>query len=83
MSNIMFLNSVEAKINIAENLPLLTALLHSGSAIGNAVSLQNILMVKSVINVSEINYSKILKLNAIVVVIYLICVVIAAIILNF
>lgn len=76
MSNIMFGNTIQTKINIVANLPLLTALLHTGSAIGNALSLQNILMVKSVINVPEINYSKILKLNLIIVIVYLITVII-------
>lgn len=76
MSNIMFGNTVQAKINIAENLPLLTALLHTGSAIGNCVSLQNILMVKSVVNEPELNYAKILKLNAVIVSIYLFIVIV-------
>lgn len=67
----MFGNTIQTKINIMANLPLLT-LLHSGSAIGNAFSLQDILMVKSVINLPEINYSKILKLNLIVVIVYLV-----------
>jgi len=78
MSNIMFGNTLHTQINIAENIALLTALLHTGSAIGNAISLQNILMVKSVINEPGLNYFKILKLNAIIVIVYLIAVVLVS-----
>lgn len=75
MSNIIFGNIVQTKIIIKENLPLLIALLHTGSAIGNSISLQNILMVKSVVNAPQINYSKILKLNLIIVAIYFLLVI--------
>lgn len=82
MSNLAFGNAIQTNAISLDNLPLLTALLHTGSAIGNAVSLQNILMVKSVVNVPEINYSKVLKLNAIVVGAYLLIVVIHSLILH-
>ena len=82
MSNLALGNAIQTNAISLDNLPLLTALLHTGSAIGNAVSLQNILMVKSVVNAPEINYSKVLKLNAIVVGAYLLIVVIHSLILH-
>jgi len=47
MSNLLFAGSLTG-LTLTQQ-PLFTALLHTGSAIGNAISLQNITMVKSVI----------------------------------
>jgi len=60
MSNLLFVGSLSG-LTLSQQ-PLLTAMLHTGSAVGNAISLQNIIMVKSVIpeNISE---SRILKFN--------------------
>ncbi len=73
MSNLIFGGAFSVN-----NSSMLAALLHTGSAIGNAISLQNILMVMSVINKSNINYSEILKLNLKVVFFYLLVVTIIA-----
>lgn len=81
MSNIIFGNAIQSAAIISTNLPLLIALFHTGSAIGNAISLQNILMVQSVVNEQLVNYSKILKLNLIIVGIYLLIVIIYSLIL--
>lgn len=81
MSNIIFGKAIQSAAIISTNLPLLIALFHTGSAIGNAISLQNILMVQSVVNEQLVNYSKILKLNLIIVGIYLLIVIIYSLIL--
>jgi len=75
MSNLLFVGSLST-IVLAQQ-PLFTALLHTGSAIGNAISLQNIIMVKSVIpeNISE---SRILKFSLPVVLLYAVLVVTSA-----
>lgn len=81
MSNLLFAESLNA-INSTQ-LGLLTALLHTGSAIGNAISLQNIILVKTVIpdNISE---RKILKFNLPVVGLYILLVLLSVlIIVNF
>jgi len=49
MSNLLLTNGVQASTKVGPHLPLLLALLHTGSAIGNAISFQNIVMVKSVV----------------------------------
>jgi len=74
MSNLLFVGSLST-VALAQQ-PLFAALLHIGSAIGNAISLQNIAMVKSVIpdNISE---NTILKYNIPVVVFYLLLVVLS------
>jgi L-lactate permease len=64
MSNIIVGNAIQIS---GTNFPLFLALVHSGSAVGNAVSLQNILMVKSVTLQPEIGYSQIFKFNLLVV----------------
>jgi L-lactate permease len=75
MSNLIFGSSFQSLPFPSAYLPLLVALLHTGSAIGNAISLQNILMVKSVVNEPSISYSTLLKLNVLLVGAYLLLVV--------
>jgi len=77
MSNLLFAGSLSG-LTLTQQ-PLLTAMLHTGSAVGNAISLQNIIMVKSVVpeNISE---SRILKFNLLVVVLYVVLVVLSALI---
>jgi len=77
MSNLLFAGSLSTVASAQQ--PLFTALLHTGGAIGNAISLQNIVMVKSIIpdNISE---SRVLKFNLPVVVLYAVLVVISALI---
>jgi lactate permease len=70
MSNILLGSAVSANELKGNNLPILLALLHTGSAIGNAISMQNILMVKSVVNQPFIGYAQIVKFNLLVVGIY-------------
>jgi lactate permease len=67
MSNLLLSNGVRTS---TPNLPLLLALLHTGSAIGNAISLQNIVMVKSIINY-PIRMEKVLQYNIVVIGFYL------------
>jgi len=78
MSNLLFAGSLST-VAMAQQ-PLFISLLHTGSAIGNAISLQNILIVKSVIpdNISE---NTILKYNISAVVYYLLLVVLSVFIL--
>lgn len=66
MSNLLLSGGVRSATISESYLPLLFALLHTGSALGNAISFQNIVMVKSVINqpISEI---EILRYNLFVV----------------
>ncbi|MFN4080712.1 MAG: L-lactate permease [Saprospiraceae bacterium] len=65
MSNIIFGGAVQALSS--ERLALLVALLHTGAAVGNAISLQNILMVKSVVSGHGTDYAQILKRNILIV----------------
>jgi L-lactate permease len=67
MSNLLLNNGVRTSTT---NLPILLALLHTGSAIGNAISLQNIVMVKSIIN-HPIRMEKVLQCNLVVIGVYL------------
>jgi L-lactate permease len=67
MSNLMLINGVRTSNT---NLPLLLALLNTGSAIGNAISFQNIVMVKSIINY-PVRIEKVLQYNLVVIVFYL------------
>ncbi len=67
MSNLLLSNGVRSTTT---NLPLLLALLNTGSAIGNAISLQNIVMIKSIIN-CPIKTEKVLKYNLLLIVFYL------------
>jgi len=77
MSNLLFVGSLST-VALAQQ-PLFMSLLYTGGAIGNAISLQNIIMVKSVIpeNISE---SKILKFNLPIVGIYVVLVFVSALI---
>lgn len=70
MSNILLGSAIRVNEINGNNLPILLALLHTGSAIGNAISLQNILMVKSVVNQPLIGYAQIFKFNFLIVGIY-------------
>jgi lactate permease len=67
MSNLLLSNGVRTSTT---NLPLLLALLNTGSAFGNAISLQNIVMVKSIINY-PIRMEKVLQYNLVVIGFYL------------
>jgi L-lactate permease len=77
MSNLLFAGSLST-VALAQQ-PLFISLLHTGSAVGNAISLQNIVMVKSVIpeNISE---SRIFKFNLPIVGIYVVLVFVSAMI---
>jgi L-lactate permease len=77
MSNLLFAGSLST-VALGQQ-PLFVSLLHTGSAVGNAISLQNIIMVKSIIpeNISE---SRILKFNLPIVGIYVALVVVSALI---
>jgi len=77
MSNLLFAGSLSTVALVQQ--PLFTALLHTGGAIGNAISLQNIVMVKSIIpdNISE---SRVLKFNLPVVVLYAVLVILSVLI---
>ena len=76
MSNLLFAD------NVGEHFifPLSLALLNTGSACGNAISLQNIVMVKSTI-VANVSEASILKHNFVFVVAYMIVAALGAIIL--
>lgn len=78
MSNLLFGDAIQADANAGTHLPLLLALLHTGSAVGNAISLQNIIMVTSVIHQPSIGYAKILRYNVMAVLLYLLLVVAVA-----
>lgn len=78
MSNLLFGNAISGDGSAGVLLPLLLALLHTGSAIGNAISLQNIIMVKSVVDQPQIGYGKILKYNMLVVGLYLVLAILLA-----
>jgi lactate permease len=78
MSNLLFGSAIKADISAGNNLPLFLALLHTGSSIGNAITLQNIIMVKSVVDQPTIGFSKILKYNFLVVAIYSITIIVVA-----
>ncbi len=77
MSNLLFVGSLSG-LTLSQQ-PLLTAMLHTGGAIGNAISLQNIIMVKSIIP-EIISESRVLKFNLPVVVLYAVLVVLSALI---
>jgi len=77
MSNLLFVGSLSG-LTLSQQ-PLLTAMLHTGSAVGNAISLQNIIMVKSIVpeNISE---SRILKFNLLIVGFYVVLVLLSSLI---
>jgi lactate permease len=70
MSNLLLVSAVKASVTETVYVPLAFALLHIGSAIGNAISFQNIIMVKAVID-APITESEIIKRNVFVVLFYL------------
>lgn len=72
MSNILFGSAINTNEIAGSTLPLLLALLHTGSAIGNAISLQNIIMVTSVVHQPSVGYEKIFKFTLLVVAAYII-----------
>lgn len=71
MSNLLFGEGVKASVAIASQLPLYLALLNAGSCIGNAISFQNIIMVKSVIN-DPVSETSVLRFTLLAVGIYLV-----------
>lgn len=82
MSNLLLGNAIQADVTLGRNLPLLLALLATGSAIGNAISLQNIIMVKSVVNQPLIGYAKLMKYNLLVVGFYVVLVIVLALLIR-
>ena len=74
MSNLLLSNGVGTS---KTNLPLLLALLNTGSSIGNAISLQNIIMVKTVIN-NDVTVARVIKYTFYAVFFYLLVVIISA-----
>jgi lactate permease len=82
MSNLLLGNAINADETVGKNLPLILALLHTGSAIGNAISLQNIIMVKSVVNQPLIGYAKLMKHNLLLVGVYVVLVIIVALLIR-
>ncbi len=77
MSNLLFAESLSA-MPLAQK-TLFTALLHSGSAFGNAISLQNIVMVKSVTS-EKIPETKFIKYNLSVIIFYTILITLSALV---
>ena len=73
MSNLLFAEDVRN----AFLFPISLAMLNTGSAIGNALSLQNIVMVKSIV-VSNVTEAEMLKHNIKFVVVYILLVVLVA-----
>jgi lactate permease len=73
MSNLLLNQSIHSSYSTENYLYLSMALLHCGSCIGNAISFQNILMVKSVIR-HPISIAKVLRYNLPVVIICLLLV---------
>lgn len=78
MSNMLVGNAIKINEIDGNNVPLLLALVHTGSAIGNAISLQNILMVKSVINQPLIGYPQLFNYNFFIIGIYSIVIILPA-----
>jgi len=70
-SNLILGNSLQTFPSMTLSTPLLLALPHTGSAVGNAISLQNIIMVKSVVQ-QPVREEKILSYNFITVSLYII-----------
>lgn len=70
MSNLLLVSAVESSVNEAIYIPLSFALLHMGSSMGNAISFQNIIMVKSVVD-APITEGEIIKRNVFVVLFYM------------
>lgn len=79
MSNLLLSSSVRTSIVSSNYLPILFALLHTGAAVGNAISFQNIVMVKSVVN-QPISYGRVLMYNLFVVATYVLIVIFTSLI---
>lgn len=81
MSNLLLFNGLrEADFKVEDFRVLLTVLLHTGSAIGNAIAFQNIVMVKSVSD-SDISVARIFRNNLVVVAVYLAIVILTGLVL--
>jgi L-lactate permease len=74
MSNLLFASGLRELLSGNTLAPLAMAALHSGSAVGNAISLQNILMVKTVIP-GSLQEAHIMRTNLPAVLAYWLCVV--------
>jgi lactate permease len=84
MSNLLMGGAIQSDPLSGQSLPLLLALVHTGSAMGNAISLQNIIMVKSVVSQTGTGIPEILRHNAIAVALYLMLVLaVTAVLVNF
>lgn len=79
MSNLLLSGGIKSSVSSGIYLPLLLALLHTGGAVGNAISFQNILMVKAVINCSATE-AQVIRYNIIVVGFYLLMVIFSVLI---
>lgn len=77
MGNLLFAGGLKHLLAGQSWMMLALAVLHSGSAVGNAISLQNILMVKSIVP-DEIEEARIMQINAPVVAFYMLLVWLAA-----
>jgi len=77
MSNLLFVGSLST-VALAQQ-PLFMSLLHTGGAIGNAISLQNIVMVKSIVP-GYISEANVLRFNLPVVGIYVVLVFVSVLI---
>ncbi len=82
MSNLLLGSAIKADEAAGASLPLLLALLHTGSSIGNAISLQNIIMVKSVVNQPLIGYAKVIKYNMLVVGFYVLTIIVISLLIS-
>ena len=82
MNNLLLSGGVKSSVSSGIYMPLLLALLHIGGAVGNAISFQNILMVKAVINCS-VTEAKVIRYNILVVGFYLLMLMFSALIIWF
>jgi L-lactate permease len=77
MGNLLFAGGLKHLLAGQSWMMLALAVLHSGSAVGNAISLQNILMVKAIVP-DEIEEARIMQINVPVVAFYMLLVWLAA-----
>jgi lactate permease len=74
MSNLLLAGLTDAFASISGTATVLSiALLNTGSALGNTISLQNIVMVKSVVR-SDVSEAMVVRLNGVLVVVYILLV---------
>jgi L-lactate permease len=78
MSNMLFANGVRDAVAASMHVPLFLALLNTGSSVGNAISFQNIILVKSVVS-HPVTETNILKYNLIATGVYLSFVILTAV----